>query len=696
MLALPNSPQMVPIATFQKVQQELQRANQKVRQLEQENQQLKSEKWQERNLRKKKDFKPAEKYTILELQRQIESPNTRKDDEGFTRFCYSTAAINTGLSDSTPKRKIEAILEQWPDCPIETKEVEEYEDGKKTPRLYIKPKDNTNIIQAAIDATLAEEHIRKQGGNKYVCQRCGSVNVKIIRRLHCDCCGHETDLEDTYPNGKLKNSTRRSNLLSEDDITDDSQEECDTGKTGRSNLLFEDVEPTDTFFDESLQVDDVTQESEHRQVESEADDDSNNKAPHGFADPDSIIEEWLGKRRGTSGYLYSTGSLEHSKKYKWKLALDECGACIPDEKGGWKHDENPNIAAFIAGSSDHIYGTKLIKDGKTSVLCFEIDQAEQNAQAENYLLDLSRAGAAAVYWQRYAQDRKRGHLELYFDRPVNPEVARQWALEICPELEEIPECYPCKAIEDKRNNALSWPMYQRIGGTVYPCKAKFMLPAPHAGGLQEVDPTDKEALAQLVTDAVTPAALIEEFTVVLDEREKLQSREQERENAGRLVIGHKPRVITNVSYDHDLAKQVIADVCAQYSWDDLADMAGGMKSGFFKAVWRGEKTASVKPDKDGQYACDYGNHGSFPKKLDKYEAYCLIQGIDKRTDLAERCAQLRRLQIKIVEPTTELFPTERVEQKQQSPVYAICPVCSTPKSVKRADGVYTCGTDHVG
>jgi len=243
-----NPHQTVPITVFQKVQKLLQEANQRIHQLERELSRERAIKKQERELRKKKDFKPAEKFTLSELQRQIDSPNAHKDEEGFTRICYSTAAINTGMSDSTPKRKVDALQEQWPDMPIETKIVTEHVEGKKIDRLYVKPKDDVNLIQAAIDATLSQERIRKQGGNKYVCQKCGSTDVKIIRRLHCNCCGHQTDLEDSYPNGKLNNhtgNTSRSNLLLTNDTTDGFFNDRNTSETGRSNLLLgDDSEPS--------------------------------------------------------------------------------------------------------------------------------------------------------------------------------------------------------------------------------------------------------------------------------------------------------------------------------------------------------------------------------------------------------------------------------------------------------------------
>jgi hypothetical protein len=307
---------------------------------------------------------------------------------------------------------------------------------------------------------------------------------------------------------------------------------------------------------------------------------------------------------------------------------------------------------------------------------------------------LARAGIGAICHER---QRERSHLEVYFDQPVDPQVAYQLLLEICPDLKTIPEVFPCKAIENRTNHALSWPMWQRIGGEVFPCKALAILPAPHDGGLQEIDPTDLEQLAQLVTNAVTPSALVEEYAVVLAESEKLQPSEQDDEKArAGGVIGKKPSVTTQAQNNRDLVKQAIADFNLANRIEDMVEVNS---RGKFCATWRGERTPSVALDRDGEHATDHGKHGSFPKKLDAYEVYCLLNTIDKKADLAERCAELRRQEIKIVEPVkaetpaTELFPTEKpgqTEQRQQGPVYAICPICSTPKSVKRADGVSVC------
>src|SRR5882762_7256285 len=162
---------------FQNASHALRNANQKIHQLENRVTELETERKHQRALWRS-SFKPAEKFVITELQRQIDHPVVQ-DAEVFSRFCYETAAINIGMSSSTPKRKIEAILDQCPNFPIELKEVEERDDeGRTIPRLYVKAKDN--LLQAA--ATISIEQPRKQGGNQYqyLCQRCGSADVKIL------------------------------------------------------------------------------------------------------------------------------------------------------------------------------------------------------------------------------------------------------------------------------------------------------------------------------------------------------------------------------------------------------------------------------------------------------------------------------------------------------------------------------------
>ena len=100
------------------------------------------------------------------------------------------------------------------------------------------------------------------------------------------------------------------------------------------------------------------------------------------------------------------------------------------------------------------------------------------------------------------------------------------------------------------------------------------------------------------------------------------------------------------------------------TWEEVVALCGGFtREGKFKAVWRGERTASVAIDADEAYACDYGRTGTaFPKKLDKYEVWCLAQGGGefKRFDLAKRIAAYRQRQ-------DQAAPQETIAQERTPP-----------------------------
>jgi hypothetical protein len=532
--------------------------------------------------------------------------------------------------------------------------------------------------------TYTTEKARNHGGDRLTC-RCGSERIRKETRYICMDCGEvhtspprfEPPAEPVEPETQVASTVNcqqktehldteptpvESNLVPETQVAStvncqQKTDHLDTEPTPvESNLVPETQVASTVNNNQNRNLTLISNNLLQSQLDSTVKDESNKTHTHTSPanDPNSILKEWFDRRCGSEHIIYATGSLDPNGKYKYA------------DKG-----YQPDVDAYIFGDKNHIYGSRLLNPdtGLTNVLCFEIDKAEQDEQAENYLLDLARAGIAPVYWQRHALDRRRGHLEIYFSHPVNPETARQFVLEVCPDLEEIPECYPCKVPEDKRKQGLSWPMYQRIGETVYPCTAKYILPDPHDGSLQECAPTDKQALAQLVILAVTPATLVEEFATVLSERENLQPHEQERARVCVCFIGQKPKRVTQVQSERDLVPRVIADFNASCSWDDIAAMCGGWEKGFFKAVWRGERTASVRPDKDERYACDYGNHGSFPRKLDTYGAYCLIHGIDQKADLAERCAQLRRQQGVLMDKEREAL--ESFVKRVQSDIPAL-------------------------
>jgi DNA-binding transcriptional regulator YhcF (GntR family) len=626
-------------------------------------------------------FSINERAIALEVIEQVKEAR-HVDEQGRKLFSQKDAAEKLGLSRNTIGTAVDILTESGFIKDKETSTLRDKE-GK-----IVKGKDGRPIttIHLDIQQDLYEDFSqverlvpRKIKDNRkqpvFQCQKCLTEDVTIetsrhlvCRNPNCKACGERVLIDIDYKDQQSEEPTEEPT----EETTYSAQ------NLGTIELLDNSAQNLGTIelLDNSAQ--------NLGTIETEDDSNKHTHTPSAALDHDSIIKEWLNARRGSAHIIRATGKLDPRGKYVY-------------EDNGYQ----PDLDAFIAGDKDHIYGSRLLiaDTEETNVLCFEIDKAEQDAQTENYLLDLSREGASAVYWQRYANERQRGHLEIYFDQAVNAERARQWAIEVCPDLEEIPECYPCQIPEDKRKQGLSWPMYQRIGNQVYPCQAKYMLPSPHEGGLQECDPTNKEALARLIRLAVTPATLVRDFAFVLDEREALQPREQEQASASVCFIGISPKPITQVQSERDLAPQVIAEQNDLHSWDEIAAICGGWQKGFFKAVWRDERTASVRPDKDENLACDYGNHGMFPKKLDRYEAYCLAKGIDKKADLAERIAELRSQQSQVVEssasgavmeePATELFPTEH------KPVYYTpCIICSKPKNVKRADGVYVCGTEH--
>jgi len=573
---------------------------------------------------------------------QLENTDSLAEDSGMaTKTFQKCLTHNNKLG--TIEKKIERVYEEGTNIVLATNTYVKETELTPYPRRY-----------------KAEEE-RNHGGTRLRC-KCGSERIEKKVTYICTDCGECYDKKPEFqppfdpnePEDQFGFTDPEHKCEHEQESADDndihSEPEDQFGFTAQES---EDVDPQDQF---------VPTENESRkpnltplsnnypqdQLDPTAKDESNippmsSSAPLDHA---NIIEEWLNMRFGTPRVIKATEKRTQAEKY----------ATMPESY-------TPDIQAFIRGEIEHIYGSRLLdpETSLTRVLCFDVDYHDPKQpdpqwleQAQNWLVDFRRAGVTAVYWQRG----QGGHFEIYFDQPVRPERARYWAYSICPDLEDIPECYPCQSVANKY---LSWPMWQRRGYTVNSTPAHVMLPAPYEGGLQEIDPTDHQRLAELISLAVTPAALVEEFAKQADDLAE-QKREQGRGNDQGGDIGIKPKPITQVG-GKDLVPQVIADFNARYSWDDIAAMAGGWSDkGYFSAVWRGERTPSVKPDKDGRYVKDWGNYGSYPEKLDRYGAYCLIKGIDQKIDLAERCAELRREQSAVpvsVEPPIELFSVEQ-------------------------------------
>ena len=350
--------------------------------------------------------------------------------------------------------------------------------------------------------------------------------------------------------------------------------------------------------------------------------------------PGKQLVSWLTKRIGHGKIIYATGSPDTAKKYLAKPA-----------------DYSPDFKKHLLGDKEHMYGSYLLRDdGTTYVLAFDFDTKEEalHDKHEILLTTLAHAGASPIYWLR---QNKRGHLELYFDQPVDPDAAHAWCIQVCPELAFVEEVYPSG---EKRNNPISWPMYQRKGTTVLLCQPKAALAvnpqnilAPEFG---------MKAIATLISQAITPASLIPERRVTIAQL-----------SLERAVTA--PSQEQQPLSDTDIARMVIAEYNKTTTWEEIIALCGGAnRDGKFNAAWRGETSNSVKVDADGQYACDYGRTAGYPKKLDKYEIYCLVNGGRdfKKKDLAERCRRYRETQdlpIEAQQPQPlQIRPSEALQQ----------------------------------
>ncbi len=374
------------------------------------------------------------------------------------------------------------------------------------------------------------------------------------------------------------------------------------------------------------------------------------ETPREEVGPDEVLEAWLQKRIGEGRIIYATGLSAYESKYKSKPP-----GFIPD------------MSAYIRGERKHMYGTRLrLADGTTNVLAFDLDRESEHEKYAEFLITLARAGAAPMYFIR---QNNRGHLEIYFDSPVLAVQAYTWCLQVCPGLSEIEECYPVPAgsvqkkypAVDRDNSPISWPLYQRIENTVIACRVACAFPEKPEELIEHPGiATDKQGLARLIGQAITPSSLLS--GVVVETREETPAPDQE---ATKLEVEKTP---TRIS-DRDAARIVITAFNRDITWEEVARLCGGLQGNRFCAVWRDEDKPSVVIDRDGEFAADYGKRGpGDPFKLDKYEAWCLAKGRDfKKSDLARRITEYRTQQENPIPPPPPAVPvTEETPETEQT------------------------------
>lgn len=451
---------------------------------------------QQRRQFMKTKFKPAEKLMIEETQRQIDSPQSHKDAEGYTRLCFETAAINMGMSSKTPKRSLEAVIEQAPTLPLETKEVDEPSpDGKGTiPRLYVKA--NSNLLAAATTTSLEQKRV--QGGNQYRCLNpaCNSLNVMVERRLVCLDCGHISNLEPTYPNGKLKSGKRaqpsKTNLV----LT----QSPETPEVTPENFLTSDGQPVGVGYitsDPPIADSLSTTPTEPNEFEEQND----------IADAAALLLAVAGT---ADTHIYMTKTDE--KKYKTRDA-----------------------ALTLADMVDHLRGGRargamlVYPDGQTRAYCFDTDNAEGWELLQEAAGILVSAGYNVILAPSPAG--RGGHIWIIFDALVYAAAVRHHLLALAPRLAEICEYWPYSAANNQ---------HVRLPGAKYVRYGEFVEKSVNAWCRLFCVSTGETAndgvrAARLLLASLTPAQIVPDLPVIIDSEAPTTS-DQGEEHTALIVV----------------------------------------------------------------------------------------------------------------------------------------------------------------
>lgn len=349
--------------------------------------------------------------------------------------------------------------------------------------------------------------------------------------------------------------------------------------------------------------------------------DESSNPPPATIDARATLTSFLEKHRGPGRIIVATRILEPVKdKYRSKAE-----GYVPD------------VMKYLEGDPDHIYGSRAL--GK---LVFDFDDKHPEHDRDHllYMNALAEEGIASIYFSRRPG---RGHLEIPFDESSDPQAAYRWIIGIVPELATVPEVYPVKGIEDKRNCPISWPFWQRIGDQVTECRVEAI--SPELGKMDcKGIASDPEGLARIVESCVTPAALVPDL-----QDDKIEPTHEAVSDGGGLLespVSHTPpRPLIDT---FDVLQSALDEFNRNHTWRQIANLCGGMqKDGAFLAVWRNERTASVKVNKNKSgLATDWGHHDPrYPKQMDKHTIWCLAQGINPKEDRARLCAEYRERRV---------------------------------------------------
>jgi hypothetical protein len=490
---------------------------------EQELTQERAEKRQRKQLWRTK-LKPAEKATIEEFQRQLDSPNAHRDENGFTRITFKTAGINIGMADKTTKNNFEKVLEQCPDlltlagAEVDT-DREEYDPELKReiPRLYIKAE--KSLVDAAINSTISKRKV--QGGNQYYClnPKCGSDNVRVDRRLVCLDCGHTSELEPTFPNGKLNSGKHarpiKTNLAAPPQtgysttppIAIDAQ-------TDKTNLAappqtgYTPDKDTVNFLTTSGQLVGlgyITSEGRMGGIDNL---DDPRRLPDEFSQPNEIAQAAallldIAGTATTHIYMPRTGE----DKYKFRHIALTLADLVDQLRAGYAR------------------GAKLEhQDGYTRALCFDTDSAEGWEVFQQVAGVLVNVGYMVLLEESPAD--RGGHLWVIFDALVLAAAARYHVCQVAPQLAEVREYWPYGPV---KNQHVRLPAAKYVHGRVNAWCRLFCVATGEVA-------SDGVSAARLLLASLTPASVVPDLPVIVESKPPAP-----------LVVEHQPDIETGAS-----------------------------------------------------------------------------------------------------------------------------------------------------
>jgi hypothetical protein len=408
------------------------------------------------------------------------------------------------MSDKAPKNNFDKVLAQCPDLPklagaeIQTREEYDQELRRNIPRLYIRTE--KSLVAAAISSEISQRKV--QGGNQYECNRCHSKNVVIYRRLHCNDCGHEIDIEPTFPNGKLQNKTGesvRTNLSlppqmgysaeNDSESADDPQGENFLTTTGQVvGMVIEPVTPPNMGSLAEIPAEDEAEASEN---------------------------------------------IARAAELLWKIAgQDEKHIVMP--RTHIKKYLEMKRPLTLADLVDHLRGGEArgalcsYEDGSTYALIFDTDDSEEWDTYKLAAITLAQAGYIVLLDESPAG--RGGHLLIIFSARVDAAAARAAVLQIAPELESCREYWPGGTANRVR---LPGAFYARYGKHVEePVKAWCQLFNASTGEMA----SDGRSAARLLLSSLTPAEIVPALPVI--------STQDEQEAPACIVVEQEPEAPT--------------------------------------------------------------------------------------------------------------------------------------------------------